>query len=401
MQGLELVPGRALVRRICLGALCAGLVASCGGGVDSGGTGAPASFASGPISGFGSVIVNDVHFDDRSAAVTDADGNVRSRLDLRLGMTTDVHGTPIGIDADGNDASTATSIVFGSAILGPLSASDTVARTLAVLGQTIDISASTVFDDSLVGGQAALLVGDIVEIYASFDVATTHYAATRIERKDSAATYRLRGIVSALDAGAKTFSIGATRISYAGLAAASVPATLADGRIVRVALALAPSGGVWAATDIVDALPSIPDGDDTQIKGLVSSFTLSTDFSVDGTPVDARFAQFPNGSSGLVLGARVEVRGAAAGGLLVATRVTLDTGGGDGGDDFDVRDVIASIDTTGQTFVAHGVTVSYAGTVDFRNGTAADLAVGRTIEARGSLSADGTRLQATRITFRD
>ena len=48
------------------------LLTGCGGGVESGGTGAtPASFASGPITGFGSVIVNGVRFDDSKAVVTD------------------------------------------------------------------------------------------------------------------------------------------------------------------------------------------------------------------------------------------------------------------------------------------------------------------------------------------
>ena len=47
------------------------------------------------------------------------------------------------------------------------------------------------------------------------------------------------------------------------------------------------------------------------------------------------------------------------------------------------------------------VTVSYAGEVDFRDGTAADLAVGRKVEVRGKLSTDGTRLQAERIEFDD
>lgn len=116
--------------------------------------------------------------------------------------------------------------------------------------------------------------------------------------------------------------------------------------------------------------------------------------------VDARAAQFPDGG-GIALGVRVEVRGSTVAGVLVATRVSLPDSSSDGGDDLDVRDVIASIDTTARTFVAHGVVVSYAGTVDFRNGTAADLAVGRLIDARGTLSPDGTKLEATRIVFRD
>ncbi len=384
-------------------AFAAGLLVSCGGGVDSGGTGAPAlAFASGTITGFGSVIVNGVRFDDRSAAVRDGDGSVRSRDDLRLGMSTDVRGSAIVVDAAGRSVSTASSIVFASEIVGPVGASDAVARTLVVLGQTIDVTAGTVFDSGLAGGQAAIVVGDVVEIHARLDAATGHYVATRIERRSSAAQYALRGIVAGLNRPARTFSIGATRIAYVSLAAAAVPAALADGRFVRVSLALAPgAGGVWNATRIVDGAAAIDDGEQAHIEGRVSAFTSLSQFSVNGTPVDARDARFPNGSAGLALGRRVEVEGTLAAGVLVARSVEVRSegggGGGGGGEEYDVRGAIASLDTAAMTFVVRNVVVGYAGTVDFRGGSAADLAVGREVEARGMLSADGTRLQATRI----
>ncbi|HET9821328.1 MAG TPA: hypothetical protein VFQ16_05830, partial [Burkholderiaceae bacterium] len=53
-------------------ALALGVTLSgCGGGVETGGTGASNTYAEGPITGFGSVIVNGVRFDDRSADVED------------------------------------------------------------------------------------------------------------------------------------------------------------------------------------------------------------------------------------------------------------------------------------------------------------------------------------------
>ncbi len=393
---------RAACGRGLFAAIAGALIASCGGGVDSGGTGAPtSSFASGPITGFGSVIVNSVHFDDRGAAVTDTEGNARSRDELRLGMTTEVHGSAIGVDGDGNSASVATRIVFGSAIVGPLAANDLAARTLTVLGQTVDIATSTVFDTGLSGGQAALVAGNVVEVYGHYDAATGRYAATRVERKSAVLAYRLRGVVSGLDTSAQQFSIGATRISYLGLSAANLPPTLADGRFVRVLIALAPSGPVWTALRVADGMAPIANTEEATVKGLISDFTSLSTFSVNGTPVDARNALFPNGSSGLGLGARVEVEGAAVGGILVATRVTLVTDGDDAGQSFETRGAITALDPVERTFVVHDVTVSYSGTVDFRNGSAPDLAIGRMVEARGTLSADGTRLQASRITFRD
>jgi hypothetical protein len=343
------------------------------------------------------VIVAGVHFDDRTAAVADADGNARSRDDLRLGMTVEARGSAIVKDADGNDASTATSIVVRSEMIGPVGASDLVARTLTVLGQTIDIAATTVFDDALAGGQAALVIGDVVEVYASVDAATGHYLATRVERKTGVAAFALRGIVAGLDPTARAFSIGATRISYAGVAA---PPTLANGSFVRVVLAPAPgAGGVWSAVAIGDRTPALDDRDEAKLEGLVSTFTATTQFSVDGTPVDARGAQFPDGTAGLAVGKRVEVEGATRNGVLVATRVRL-ASDGQGGGEFDVRGSIASLDIVAKTFVVRSVIVSYSGAVDFRNGTALNLAPGIDVEARGTLTPDGTRLQATRIDFR-
>ena len=380
-------------------ALLAAVVAGCGGGVDSGGTGAPAtSFASGPITGFGSVIVNAVHYDDSAATVRDGNGALRSRNDLRLGMTIDVRGSAIGTDSSGHAASTASSIVFASAIVGPVAANDVAGRALLVLGQPVDIAASTVFAESLAGGQAAIAVGSIVEVYATLDAATGRYAATRVEAKGLGTPFSLRGIVSALDAVTRTFSFGALRISYAGVAA--VPPTLANGRFVRVSLAAVPgAGGVWPATALVDGAPPIEDHDEAKLEGRVSAFTSLAVFSVDGRPVDARNARIEG--EGLALGARVEVEGTISAGVLVASRVKVEDEDDDENEEFEVRGPIVSIDRTAKTFVVREVTVSYEGSVDFRGGSAVDLAVGRGVEARGRLTNDGTRLAAERIEFKD
>ena len=63
--------------------------------------------------------------------------------------------------------------------------------------------------------------------------------------------------------------------------------------------------------------------------------------------------------------------------------------------------MVVALDVVAQIFVICDVTVSYSGSVDFHNGSAADLALGKSLRARGMLSADGTRLQAARIDFRN
>lgn len=367
------------------------------GGVDSGGTGAPIT-ASGPITGFGSVIINGVHFDETQASITDADGAVHTSDELKLGMTTAVTGSSVVTDANGSH-STATTIVFGSAILGPVESIDAMAKSLVVLGQTVDVNPTTVFESGLSGGLSALSVGDVVEVYALFDAATNRFTSTRIERKTTVSQYRLRGVVTNLDTAGKTFNIGTERISYAGLAATDVPSTLANGRFVRVQMQTTQMGGVRTAIKLQDGVRQMADRDEARVEGLISAFTSSAQFSVDGVPVDASHATFPAGSAGLGLGVRVAIKSTTTSDVLVATEVLIKTETDVESEGFELDASISSIDTVGKTLVLRGVTVDYSGTVDFRNGTIADLAAGKRVEINGKLSTDGTKLQATRIRF--
>ena len=144
--------------------LLTGLVVSgCGsgggdvGGVDSGGTG---SFASGTIAGFGSIIVNDIRYDDRQAVVADAYGNQRSRQDLRLGMVVEIEGSALVTAPAGalhRREGIARVIRLGAEIRGPLQSVDAGNSRLVVLGQSLEITPATIFGDELVGGLAAMV----------------------------------------------------------------------------------------------------------------------------------------------------------------------------------------------------------------------------------------------------
>jgi hypothetical protein len=395
-----------------LGALL--LATACGGGggdgVDTGGTGgAPLSYTSGSINGFGSVIVNGIRFDDAEATVTDDDGNRRSRDDLRLGMSAEVEGSAI-VDGATGPTSTAQSIRFGSEILGPVESVDPAAHTVVVLGQTVVAGASTVFDDELSGGLAALRVGDRVEVYGRYDAATARYDARRIERKGSVDAWRLRGVVSELDRTARRFLLGGQPVSYAGLSAADVPADLADGRIVKLRLRTVQVGGVWIAEGLRDGAPRVEDREDARVEGRIDSFVSAGQFSVNGLAVDASAAAFKDGATAaqLAVGVEVEIRGQVRDGVLKASEVEIDDhddgssgGGDDQGEEIELHGALAELDTAARSFVLRGVRVSYAGPVEFRDGTAADLANGRQVEVRGRVSSDGTGVSATRIEFDD
>jgi Domain of unknown function (DUF5666) len=342
------------------------------------------------------VIVGGVRFDDTTATVADAEGDVRSRDDLKLGMTITVRGTPIA----GDGSSAATSIVVGSAIVGPVSAIDSGAATLTVLGQPVDVLTTTVFDDSLGGALAALSVGDVVEVYALLDTATQRYRATRIERKTPALVYQLRGVVANLNAGTRSFTVGSQSITYAALSGGDVPAGLANGSIVRVVLRVIPVAGVREALRLRLGVTEPRDFDEVRIEGLISAFTSSAVFSVDGVPVDAAQASFPDGTAGLAVGVRVALQGTVSNGVLNVSRVQIKSAAQVENDGFELRGLLTALDTTAQRFTLRGVSIDYSGPVDYRDGTQADLRALASVEVRGRLSSDGTRLVATRITFR-
>lgn len=396
---LHLPPG--ITRRQTLLALlgAAGLSA-CGGGGDVAGVGAggTGSFAVGPITGIGSIIVNGIRYDDSSASISSDDSPFR-REDLRLGMVVAVQGTPAV-----NGQSSATRIVLGGELVGPIATKGT--DTLEVLGQTVNISASTVFANS--GGFAALNTSDVVEVHGIADPSTNALDATYVERKSSASEYRLQGRVTVHDATARTFSIGSLPMSYAATDPDRVRVTPAVGTLVRVRLGTTSTGGVYPVNRIRKPEDSFSGfSGEVEFKGTITAFTSSTRFSVNDLPVDASGAAFPEGTGGIVAGAFVEIKGTLVNGVVVATRVKPDDDGAPGsvGTEFELHGTISAATTAGSggsfTLTSSGgvaVSVDWASSVTFRDGTAANLVNGRRVEVKGTL-ASGNRVNATRISF--
>ena len=393
-------------RLLATGAASAALALfGCGGGggdslagVGSGGTG---SFASGPIRGFGSIIVGGVRYDDSAARIATDAGAAASSADLRLGMMVEVNGGDIATDAlTGQRRAAASTISVRSEVEGPIQSIDLASGTLAVLGQQVRVTPTTVFDDDLRGGLASLRVGQVVEIYGLL-TAAGQYTATRIDDEDDARHYKLRGPVSGLDTTARTLRIGTAAVSYAGLG--TPPAGLANGQYARVELALTPSPtGVWTAT----RLQTTPTGTgslpttgrmNAELEGYITAFTSSTRFAVNGVDVDAgSTARLP---AGLALGRRVEVEGMLVNGTLVAHEVELEDDNDRDDDGLEIEGRITSV--AAGSFVVRGVTVGYNAATRFKDGTPAQLTVGVKVEVQGNLSPDGATLLATEIEFDD
>jgi hypothetical protein len=386
--------------RTLFGSLLAGLVlAACGGGgsgTDSA-TEQAASYTAGTVSGFGSVIVNGVRFDDSAATVEDDEGARGSSSSLKLGMQVEIEGSRVD-DALGR--AVARHIRFGAELIGPVASVNPTANTFVVLGQTVEVRNNTVFDGSITGGLSGLS-GKIVEVHAIFDAANSRYIATRIEDRLAVVLYKIRGMVSNHNPTAKTFTLGTELISYANVPAASLPANLGNGLRVRVRLETVQVNGAWVAVRIVNGVRKVDDLPDARVRGAVTTFNSTASFLVNGIPVDASGAIFDRGSAGLALGANVEVRGNAVNGTIVATRVRVLSSSDDDVRGFELHGTASGVDTNANTFVLRGVNVSYGPLVLWVRGSEAQLVEGAKLEVRGVLSADGRSLTAGLIKFED
>lgn len=377
---------------LCLTALASVLaVAGCGGGADesvagvtSGGTG---SFSTGPITGFGSIIVGAIRFDDsKASSVVDMDDdNTDLRGQLKLGMVVRVKAQAIvGSAAD------AQTIEVRSELLGPISRID--GATLTVLGQGISVTANTFFGDGLVGA-SSLALGNIVEVHGFVDAANNTITATRIERKTlaSAKAFKLQGSVRGLLA--SRFQIGELVMNASAAAAVPNGLVLANGLLVRVRLEPVLSAGVRQAISIRAVELEVLDRDQAQVGGTVTALTSAGQLSINGVAVDARGAGLP---PGLKLGDRVDVQGALVKGVLVPKQIKLE----DEKDPlkFELNGSVSSLNKTAKTFVVRSVTVDYSA-AEFKDGSATNLVDGARVEVKGVAAAEGSQIKATRIAF--
>lgn len=385
--------------RLCLaGALLGGaaVLSACGGGdsVAGVGTGGTGAFSVGAIRGLGSIVVNGVRYDDSVATITDDSGASGSSEQLQLGVTVEVQGDDIVTPAVGLPTSTARSVTFRSEIKGPISAIDSVAGTLTVLGQSVQVGPSTVFDLNLPNGLSSLSVGGLVEVYGFVD-ANGVYQATRLEGEASASVYKIRGPISDVNTAAKTFRIGLATINYSAI---NLNAALVNGQTVRVELAISPNGqGQWVATRLNSAttLGSAASGKATvELEGLVTQINSARSFVVNGVTVDASaVSNFP---AGVAVGVPVEVKGRLDNGVLVARKVEVED---DEDREFEIKGNIAALDTTAQTFQIRGMLIDYSNAI-FDNGTASNLSADVRVEIKGQLNASGTVVQATKVEFK-
>jgi len=302
-------------------------ISSCGGGgVGSGGTGSPestfgdGSFSSGTVTGFGSVVVDGIAYDDTRTTVTvEASPNVLTPAMAGLGQFAE-------LEFEASSAQEAIrSIRIEAAAVGRVDSVDAAGHVLTVLGQTVventssDAGPVTFYFGA--AGLSSLNAGDAVEVHGvpRWNDRSGRYEllAARIDKLPSAPTMqRMGGVVQNESAGStgRTFRLGALQIVYG----ATLPAgsTLRDGDRVIVWSDQPVSAGSLRANAVRVVPRSLPAaGKDARLGGTVSRLdTASQRFDLAGVEVRYGNAKVtPNGNGfSLENGVYVLVEGAYA-----------------------------------------------------------------------------------------
>lgn len=251
------------------------LLASCGGGVGSGGTGqvAGSGYGLGTITGFGSVIVDGLRYDDSDmrveydteAGAPDAPGRRLARADLREGQRVELE-----FEVDGQ-ARRASVLRISPALVGPV----TSLAPLRVAGQEVRVN-----DDAARGPHTRfgggisstrqLKLRDRVEVHGVAGGGPA-LQATRIDRL--AASHgrwlRLSGTVSGLAADGGSFRLGALTV-LAPPRGNGAPA-LANGQRVQVWTRGEIDGDTLAAERLRVERPAIAPRQEVQVSGSASA----------------------------------------------------------------------------------------------------------------------------------
>jgi hypothetical protein len=385
-------------------ALLTAALTSCGGGVGSGGTGQEVVTSTGPtvgtVNGFGSVIVDGLSYDNRTApVVSETAPNRDSAAEVKIGHR-------VSVDVAASAPTVATQVRVDATVVGTISDISTTAAApqIMVLGQTISLNAvGTAGPITQFGGgylQAAdLRVGDAVEVHAVLLrlAASNPLQATRIDKLAALPAYlRVSGLVTATTA--NTVSIGALNLDATKAVVLPAGNAVAVGQTISVwavphPLALpAPGTVVLQATQIRIRGLSVAGADNT-VSGAVSRLEAAAKtFNLGSLLVNyANAAVTPSGAS-ITNSRYVQVRGtSAADGTLNATTINVRDAGSDA--EAELKGNISAWVAATKRFTLRGVSVD-ASAATLKNCPATGFGGfvnGLFVEVKGAVSATGVR----------
>lgn len=358
--------------------------------------------AVGPITGFGSVIVNGVTFGTTNATVTmDDEPGIESSL--RLGMIVSVGGT---IDVTTGEAR-ASEISFVDDVEGPVSGMDREAGSFVALGRTVFVDELTVFEDAAFDD---IEDGHVVEVSGLWKH-EQQIQATFVRRVafqfEEGMTIQVKGEIADLDIGQQQFRIGTQWCDYSAAMMELGGADIANGMYVQVTTTAMMQNNQMMA-DAVQARERnrdrnrLCDGECLyDLTGYVTAFESTQDFEVDGQAVIAtQDTIYVNGTADtLAVDIKVSIIGTVNdAGVLVADRIVYHLPSL-----VEIKGNVDGLDLETETVSVFGIAVQTNEFTLFRDHTTSgqptfgfgDLNEGERVEIRAVL--DGDSVIATRL----
>jgi len=310
-------------------------LASCGGGTQYaeggiGGTG----ISNGSVTGYGSIIVNGVHFDTTGAEVIKDDGEPVTNVNdadidqfINIGMVVTVKGT---INDDGVTGK-ADSISYDDIIEGPI-VGNPAGTTLNVLGQNVKVvdgvTRYTCDEDYInctFSTFANLAAGQEIEVSGFIDE-NGDITAAYIELQEDSYTpnvdvFELKGHATVITS--SQFTIGGLTINTA------TNMTGLNGTYVK---AKGTFDGVntlttTEAVEVEDESFDIADADKAELEGLATTgcTTTNCDFTLSGVTVrvDSTTTFITGTATDIDVGDKLEAEGKLQGGILYASEIEL------------------------------------------------------------------------------
>jgi hypothetical protein len=304
---------------------CGGIGGSEYSGGGTGGTG----ISTGAITGFGSVVVNGVHYNTNAKTKKISNGNDNSSMNdqdlFRVGMITTVRHSQSDNDAQ--------EIEYRNNLEGVISSMRSPENTFEVLGHTVVVDNAEVL--------ASLSTNDVVEVSGFVDSAG-RIRASYIDRKSQpprpSSTYEVKGFVSGLPTIDDTFLLGplpdgsvpVVTVLYA-LPVPGLPGGLENGMYVQVTTSdtMADNGRITATrVEKLSPRTEFSEKSAVDLEGLVTAAPSGSgnvlSFAVEGKEVrtdDATVFAGGRTAAAIQRDVRVQVQGTEAGGVLSAVNI--------------------------------------------------------------------------------
>ena len=265
--------------------------------------------------------VNGVPYDISHAHVS-VNGRPTDISQLRSGHIVAVHGSR----APRSTTVVADEVVLNSDVRGEVTAVDEAAGSFSVLGQAVRLDGQSVLDPRIQPNDiSGLNRGTWVKVSA-YQRADGTFVASRVDLDLAPDQLQVRGVAESLDREHQTLRIGELTVDYSG---AQTQGAIADGAIVLARGIQPQSHGPLFASSLEVFSGVGRAGEHGDVKGIVTAFASTTDFEVNGQPVqaDSSTVYRLNGQS---LGTDLEVRVTGRfdpTGVLIAHKVQADAPG--------------------------------------------------------------------------